>query len=74
MSEEKRIRFLVNRDGIIEAKAWAKRTMKIYRTAVLKNGKDGSKPHFASFREYKRGFIQSYLYLKSFSSGGISHE
>lgn len=66
MRESGRIKFVINRDGIAEAKMWALRTLRIYRAAVLKNGKDGSRPHHASYREYRRGFIESYLCLKSF--------
>lgn len=64
-----RINFVTSRDGLPETKSWALRTLRIYRTAVLKNGRDGSKPHHASFAEYRRGFIESYLQLKRFYYG-----
>lgn len=67
-AEQKRISFIVGRDGLGNAKAWALRTARIYRAAVLKNGKDGSKPHHASFREYRRKYIESYLCLKKFAT------
>ncbi len=64
--ESQRLAFIEQRDGLQAAKAWAKRTMRIYRTAVLKNGKDGSDPHYASGKNYRRKFIESYLHLKRY--------
>ena len=72
-AELERVAFVTERDGPEAAKAWALSTMKIYRQAVMQNGKtyidkDGNKnekkKHFASTREYKAKFIQSYLVLK----------
>lgn len=66
--EEERIRFLEQRDGVSGAKDFCRRTMKIYRAAVLTSAKRGfGKPHHASFREYRRGFIQSYLEFKRYA-------
>lgn len=58
MSEATRIAFLVDRDGITSAAEWVNRTMEIYRSSVL------NRAHFASSREYRRGFIESYLSFK----------
>ena len=66
--ERERLSFLIDRDGFKETKEWAARTMRIYRKAVLKNGNDGSNPHFASSREYRRKFIEAYLHLKRFAT------
>lgn len=70
MCERKRIKFIKCRDGTEEAQYFAKRTMGLYRAAVLKSSKRGfANPHHASLKEYRRGFINSYLsfkrYLKS---------
>ena len=64
-SEQQRFDFMVERDGMEEALGFAERTMKIYRSAVLQSRKTGhTKPHHASLPEYRRGFIESYCYLK----------
>lgn len=63
MSETYRLQFLVARDGVDAAKAWARRTMRIYRKAVMHRE---PKPHFASTGEYRRRFIESYLEFKRF--------
>jgi hypothetical protein len=68
-SEQRRIDFLVYRDGIPKTIEFAERTRKIYRTAVLQSRKRGhKKPHFASDPMYRRAFILSYLELKRFIS------
>jgi hypothetical protein len=75
MSEQSRIDFLINRDGIACARKWAARTAKIYRQSVLQSRKRGygigalshKKPHHASFPYYRRTFIESYLALKRFA-------
>lgn len=58
MSEERRIQFLVSRDGLDAAIGWVARTMRIYRGAVL------DKRHFASQDEYRRKFIEAYCDFK----------
>lgn len=58
MDESMRIAFLVDRDGIASATEWVCRTIGIYRTSVL------NRTHFASSREYRRSFIESYLSFK----------
>ena len=67
MSEKQRLDFIIERDGLVEAVAFAKRTMVVYRKSVLISRKRGfDKPHHASFREYRRKFIQSYCEFKCF--------
>jgi len=67
MSEQKRLAFIENRDGICYAVEFAKRTMNQYRTAVLTSRKRGfSRPHFASLQEYRRKFIESYCEFKKY--------
>jgi len=66
MTEQARISFMINRDGLEEAKAWALRTMRIYRTAVLCNGKDGGSIHYGSNPVYRPRYIRAYLELKRF--------
>lgn len=60
MTELNRINFLIARDGLSSTIEWIKRTIKIYRQAVL------NKNHFASTREYRPKFIQSYVEFKLF--------
>jgi len=69
MSEKQRLDFIIERDGLIEAVAFAKRTIVIYRKSVLMSRKRGfGRPHHASFREFRRNFIQSYCDFKRFIS------
>lgn len=49
--ERFRIAFLVARDGEAAAAAWVRRTLAIYRRAVL------SPSHFASTPDYRRRFL-----------------
>lgn len=58
MREDRRIEFLVARDGINAAAAWVRRTMSIYRRAVL------MKNHYASGPPYRREFIEAYCAFK----------
>lgn len=58
VSEESRIRFLRQRDGDAAAIAWVKRTLAIYRSAVL------DKSHHASTAGFRRGYIESYCEFK----------
>lgn len=57
-SERQRLGFLVERDGTEAAEKWARRTMQIYRRAVL------TPRHFASMAQYRRRFIESYCEFK----------
>lgn len=67
MCEQERINFIIQRDGIEGAVDFCKRTMKIYRTAVLRSRKRGhDKPHHASIPEFRRKFIKSYCAFKKF--------
>ena len=67
VSEKQRLDFIIERDGLAEAITFAKRTMVIYRKSVLISRKRGfDKPHHASFREYRRKFIQSYCEFMRF--------
>jgi len=68
--ESDRFQFVVDRDGREAALVFAETTYKSYRLAVLRNGKRTLPEkaighlHYASLPEYKRTFIESYLYLK----------
>jgi hypothetical protein len=56
--EEHRIRFLLQRDGLPATIAWVRRTLRIYRIAVL------DKSHYASSSVFRKGFIESYCDFK----------
>lgn len=58
MSEQRRIEFLIGRDGLPQATEWARRTMLIYRRAVL------NRDHFARTHPYRHRFIIAYLDFK----------
>lgn len=66
--EENRIRFLLQRDGPAAATAWVRRTMHIYRAAVL------DKNHFASSNGFRRGFIEAYCDFKRWLAAAQAHE
>jgi hypothetical protein len=51
--EAERIAFLLERDGDASTVAWVRRTLGIYRRAVL------DRRHFASTPEYRRRFLAS---------------
>lgn len=53
------VEFLIQRDGLDVAIDWVRRTMQIYRRAVL------GKRHFASTADYRRMFIESYCEFKA---------
>ena len=53
------------RDALSAASAFAKRTLSIYRKAVL------NPKHFASTPYYRRSFIESYLLLKRYALSKI---
>ncbi|MHB0929106.1 MAG: hypothetical protein ACYC3W_09295 [Candidatus Nanopelagicales bacterium] len=66
-SEEQRIAFLLERDGLAETLSFCRQTLKNYRTCVLQSQKrKAPKRHHASLPEYRRGFIESYVVLKRF--------
>jgi len=58
MSEQQRIALLLKRDGREATTEWVRRTMRIYRRAVLSPG------HFAGAPAYRRSFIESYCDFK----------
>lgn len=67
MCETARLTFIEQRDGLEGAIAFAKQTIKTYRTCVLHSRKHGkTSNHYASVSEYKRTFIESYLSFKAF--------
>jgi len=57
--ERKRIEFLVDRDGLAAATQWVRRTVGIYRRAVL------DPRHHANTQDYRAKFIHSYCSFKS---------
>jgi hypothetical protein len=66
-SEVKRLAHIEEHIGKTEALDFAKRTLRIYRSAVLHSKKRGVvKPHFASLPLYREKFIRSYLELKRY--------
>ncbi len=58
VSEEGRIRFLLERDGIEATVTCVGRTLRIYRTALL------DRNHHAGRDGFRRGFIGSYCSFK----------
>lgn len=58
MSELGRIGFLLQRDGLEATIAWVRRTVRIYRRAVL------DERNYASTQEYRRAFIRAYCEFK----------
>jgi hypothetical protein len=58
MSEKARIEFLIERDGLAQTNEWVRRTMDIYRRAVLTRG------HFGHSYPYRHRFIMAYLEFK----------
>lgn len=65
--EIERIACVEQRDGVDGALEFARRTVDIYRKAVLQTVRRGNaKAHFASSIQFKRGFIESYLELKRY--------
>ncbi|MDE2203634.1 MAG: hypothetical protein KGJ38_13065 [Burkholderiaceae bacterium] len=64
MNEDRRIAFLVARDGMSATTAWVHRTMAIYRRALLDKG------HYASGQLYRREFIAAYCVFKKWLETG----
>lgn len=64
MSEHARIQLLIERDGLPRATDWVRRTMHIYRRAVLTKG------HFAHSYPYRLRFIVAYLEFKRWLKTG----
>ena len=59
--EKARLEFLIQRDGMQGAATFARRTLRLYRQAVL------NKRCYAALPGNRRGFIISYLQMKSFA-------
>lgn len=76
MREHTRLKFVEDRDGVSGAIAFAKQGIRVYRKCVLQSAKRGCgvngsafadmQPHHASFRGYRREFIQSYVDFKRY--------
>jgi hypothetical protein len=67
VKEVERLQFVLERDGIDGVLSFAERTKRIYRKAVLRNGRNGRAFHFGSIQQYRRSFIESYLACKDFT-------
>lgn len=67
-TEASRIAFLLQRDGAVATLIWVRRTLVIYRSAVM------DRKHFAHTRDYRRKFIASILDLRRWlaSNGGYA--
>jgi hypothetical protein len=75
-SEKDRLSFVEKRDGKDGAIKFSKQGVMIYRRCVLQSSKRGygvagsafadKQPHHASYREYRRKFIESYLAFKKY--------
>lgn len=65
-AEASRIAFLLQRDGAVATQIWVRRTLEIYRSAVM------DRKHFAHTRDYRRKFIASILGFRRWlaSNGG----
>jgi hypothetical protein len=76
MNEKDRLSFIERRDGVQGALSFARQGYTIYRRSVLQSAKRGygvkvsafadTRPHHASFREYRKAFIESYLCFKRY--------
>lgn len=66
--EQARLEFLVQRDGLSAALDFARRTMRIYQTALrYKNPDPGKSPyHFARSVDYVDSFVGSILECRAF--------
>lgn len=65
-AEASRIAFLLQRDGAMATLIWLRRTLAIYRSAVM------DRKHFAHTRDYRRKFIASIVDFRRWlaSNGG----
>ena len=68
-AEASRIEFLLRRDGASATLVWVRRTLAIYRRAVL------DRRHFAYVAEYRLKFVASYLEFRRWlvANGGYGH-
>lgn len=65
MSERERIKFVVGRDGLEKAEAWAKQTLSIYSAGL--SGTSDSTAWMRS-KDYRPTFEESCMTLKQFLS------
>ncbi len=65
-AEASRIRFLLARDGAVATRNWVRRTLAIYRSAVI------NRQHFAHSGSYRKEFLLSILVFRRWltSNGG----
>lgn len=61
--EHRRLAFLTDRDGIDAAKAFAKRTYKMYRAALFNKKIDR---HWAREKEYRFSYVASCIVLRRY--------
>jgi hypothetical protein len=68
-AEASRIEFLLQRDGAAATLVWVRRTLAIYRRAVL------DRRHFAHMTEYRRKFVASCLEFRRWliANGGYGN-
>jgi hypothetical protein len=64
--EWRRLGSLVAREGTAAAVDFCRRTMPIYRHALLSRRRAGAHPSFATLAVYRPGFIRSYCEFKRF--------
>ena len=65
MSEHERLEALCVRDGVEEAKLWARRAANLYRVSI------GNPTHSASQSDWKPLFEESILELGNFAETGV---
>jgi hypothetical protein len=68
-AEAVRIALLLQRDGLAATSTWARRTLAVYRRAVL------DRRHFAHTAEYRLGFVASCLEFRCWlaANGGYGN-
>ena len=59
--EMHRIRFVVERDGEVDARDWVERTLKIYRDAIDNQKSHASKPEYRARFEDAIGEFEAWL-------------
>ena len=72
MSEQNRLNFIMERDGIDAMMFFAKQSYAIYRRCLMQSRKRGwEKPHHATQRAYRRSFIESCVVFRSLIHAGM---
>lgn len=67
MSEWNRILFVQERDGMVAAREFVKRTYAKYKECLRMTGpKHGRKLHHASLPQFRRGFVESCLAFRDY--------